>query len=110
MIIADYVNAIESKDYQALSRCFADNCRLFDYCPAVVGQDNFYIYGKRAVDMFYHNKFILGGLSIQDPMIVDERTVNFYASYGGPMVHVIVNIESYDARTVLIKEMVIRPA
>ena len=41
MIIADYVNAMESKDYQALSRCFADNCRLVDYCPAVVGQDNF---------------------------------------------------------------------
>ena len=32
MIIADYVNAMESKDYQALSRCFADtsDVNIFD--------------------------------------------------------------------------------
>ena len=53
---------------------------------------------------------MLGGLSIQDPMIVDERTVNYYASYGGPIVHVIATIESYDPKSGLIKEMVIRPA
>ncbi|WP_418700896.1 hypothetical protein, partial [Barnesiella intestinihominis] len=25
---------------------------------------------------FYHNKFILGGLSVSSPRIADERTVN----------------------------------
>ena len=110
MIIADFIRAMEAKDYTGMSRCFSDNCRLFDYCPASTGQDNSFIYGPRAVNMFYHNKFVLGGLSIKDPMIVDERTVNFYANYGGPIVHVVANIESYDPKSGHIKEMVIRPA
>lgn len=110
MIIADFIKAVEAKDYVGTSKCFSDNCRLFDYCPASTGKDNSFIYGPRAVDMFYHNKFVLCGLSIQDPMIVDERTVNFYASYGGLIVHVVANIESYDPKSGLIKEMVIRPA
>ena len=110
MIVNEFVTALQNKDHVALSRCFTEECRLFDYCPASTGQDNSFIYGPRAVDMFYHNKFILGGLSIQDPMIVDERTVNYYASYGGPIVHVIATIESYDPKSGLIKEMVIRPA
>ena len=110
MIIADYVRAMESKDYKALSECFSDSCRLFDYCPAGAGKDNSFIYGRRAIDMFYHNKFILGGLSIHDPQIVDERTVNYYANYGGVIMHVVANIESYDPRSGFIKEMVIRPA
>ena len=109
-MIQKVIDAMQAGDYVALSECFAPNGRLFDYCPAATGQDNSFIYGPRAVDMFYHNKFVLGGLSIQDPMIVDERTVNYYASYGGPIVHVVANIESYDPKSGLIREMVIRPA
>ena len=110
MIIADFIKAMTNKDYRALSQCFSDNCRLFDYCPSSIGKDNSFIYGPRAVDMFYHNRFVLHSLTIHDPMIVDERTVNYYANYGGPLVHVVANIESYDPKTGLIKEMVIRPA
>lgn len=110
MVIADYAKAMENKDYTALSECFADHCRLFDYCPAGIGQDNFYIYGKRAVDMFYHNQFILGGLSVADPVIVDERTVNLYINYGGIIHHAVASIEAYDPKSGLISEMVIRPA
>lgn len=110
MIIADFVNAMERKDYKAMSECFSDACRLFDYCPLRVKNENYYIYGKWAVDMFYHNKFVLGGLSVLDPQIVDERTVNLYISYGGAMNHAVATIESYDPKSGLIKEMVIRPA
>lgn len=110
MMIADFSRAMEEKDYRALAGCFAEQCRLFDYCPAGVGKENFYIYGKKAVDMFYHNKFILGGLHVADPVIVDERTVNFYCNYGGIIIHAQATIEAYDAKTGLIKEMVIRPA
>ena len=109
MMIADFSRAMENKDHKALSDCFAEQCRLFDYCPAGVGKENFYIYGKRAVDMFYHNKFILRGLKIYDPVIVDERTVNFYCNYGG-IIHAVATIEAYDPKTGLIKELVIRPA
>lgn len=110
MVIADYTNAMESKNYTALANCFAEQSRLFDYCPAGIGRENFYIYGRNAVDMFYHNQFVLGGLTVVDPVIVDERTVNFYCSYGGVILHAVAMIESYDPKTGLIKEMVIRPA
>lgn len=110
MMIADYSRAMVNKDYAALSQCFSEQCRLFDYCPSGAGEENYFIYGKRAVDMFYHNKFVLGGLSIQDPLIVDERTLNFYCNYGGVVIHAVASIESYDPRSGLIKEMVIRPA
>lgn len=110
MIIADYRLAMLNKDYKALSQCFASECRLFDYCPAGAGLDNYFIYGRRAVDMFYHNKFVLGGLKIQDPVIMDERTLNFYGTYNGVIIHAVATIESYDRETGLIKEMVIRPA
>ena len=40
MMIWDYINAMENKDYVALSKCFSENCRLFDYCPGNIGQEN----------------------------------------------------------------------
>lgn len=110
MIIKQFSDAMVSKDYIALSMCFDNMCRLFDYCPAGIGKENFYIYGRTAVDMFYHNKFILGGLSVFDPVIVDERTVNFYVSYNGTIIHAVASIEAYDPKSGLIREMVIRPA
>ena len=110
MLIADFSKAMENKDYKALSRCFAERCRMYDYCPAGAGEENYYIYGNRAVDMFYHNKFVLGGLTVYDPVIVDERTVNFYCSYGGVIIHAVATIENYDPKSGLIKELVIRPA
>lgn len=110
MIIADYRDALLNKDYKALSECFSSHCRLFDYCPHGAGQNNFYINGREAIDMFYHNKFILGGYSIVDPIIVDERTLNFYGYYGGVIIHAQASIESYDPESGLIKEMVVRPA
>ena len=97
MLIADFIHAMEKKDYKAMSQCFASQCRLFDYCTPE-GTPNFFVYGRRAMDMFYHNKFLL------------ERTVNFYINYGGIINHAVANIESYDSSTGLIKEMVIRPA
>ena len=83
MMIKQFIDAMFQKDYSALSQCFCEQSRLFDYCPAALGLSNYYVYGSRAIDMFYHNKFVLGGYAIYDPEIVDERTVNFYASYAG---------------------------
>ena len=102
MMIKNFIDAMAAKDYAALSQCFCDQSRMFDYCPSVRG--------ARAIDMFYHNKFFLGGFAVYDPEIVDERTANFYASYGGGILHAVATIEAYDKKTGLIKELVIRPA
>lgn len=110
MIIADFVRALQAKDHKAMAACFADECRLFDYYPLRIKNENYYIYGRWAVEMFYHNKFVLGGLSVLDPRIVDERTVNLYINYGGQVNHALATIESYDPVSGLIRELVIRPA
>ncbi len=110
MILADFAHAMERKDYVAMSKCFADSSRLFDYCPAGLGKENFHIYGSLAIEMFYHNQFFLGGLAVYDAQIDSERTTNFYISYGGTILHATATIEAYDAKTGLIREMVIRPA
>ena len=44
--------------------------------------------------MYYHNAFVLGGFSIMDPRVVDDRTVNFYANYRGTVIHALAQIEN----------------
>jgi hypothetical protein len=110
MLIHDFAKAMVAKDYVGVSKCFAEQSRCFDYCPAYAGLDNFYVFGRPAIEMFYHNKFVLGGLSAMDPVIQDERNVNLYISYGGTIVHAAVTILNYDPQNGLIQELVIRPA
>ena len=110
MMIHDFVTALTSKDFVRLSKCFSEDCRLVDYGPACVGKENSFIYGQNAVNMFYHNKFVLGSHAVQSPLINSERSVNFYTDYGNNSIaHVVATIETYDASSGLIKEMVIRP-
>lgn len=110
MLIEDFVNAMQQKDYIALSKCFAEHCQVYDYCPACVGKPNSYVYGASAVEMFYHNKFVLDGLAVKDADIESPDTVNFYISYGGFYTHASACIERYDRKSHLISVMVIRPA
>ena len=100
MVINDFVSAMQSKDHEALAACFAEECRLFDYCPSVV---------KR------QNSFLFGGFGMLDPRVVNERTVNFYADYNGTIIHALAQIEnctdgSCSLDDSLIRELVIRPA
>ena len=110
MLINDFVDAMQKKDYVALSRCFADHCQVYDYCPSCVGKANSYVYGASAVEMFYHNKFVLDGLSLTHPDVETPESANFYISYGGFYMHATACIEKFDRKSRLISVMVIRPA
>ncbi len=110
MLIADIVHSLVNKDHVALANCFADRCRLFDYCPMYLDRENFHIYGRCAVEMFYHNQFVLRGLAAYDPVIEDERTANLYISYGGTIIHVRATIEKYSPVDGRVMELMITPA
>ncbi len=115
MVINDFVAAMQNKDHRALAECFTEECRLFDYCPSVVSRQNSFLYGRNAIEMFFHNKFTFGGFGMRDPRIVNERTVNFYADYNGTIIHALAQIENCSDGTCslddsLIEELVIRPA
>lgn len=109
MIIDDYIKALQDKDYEALGACFAEQSRMFDYCPSLVGKENIFLYGNKAIDMFFHNQFVMGGFSVSDPHMVNSRTVNFYANYAGVIIHALAQIESVDDDG-KIQELVVRPA
>lgn len=115
MVINDFVAAMQAKDHEALSACFAQECRLFDYCPSLAARPNSFLYGRNAIEMFYHNKFAFGGFSMQDPRVINEHTVNFYANYNGTIIHALAQIENCTEEScaiddTLIQELVIRPA
>lgn len=114
MVINDFVTAAQNKDHKALAACFATECRMHDYCPEMAGRQNSFLYGKHAIEMFYHNKFTFGGFTMLDPRVTSPNAVNFYANYQGTMIHAVAQIETCNDGVCtlddsLIQEMVIRP-
>ncbi len=115
MVINDFTTAMQNKDHHALAACFTQECRLVDYCPSMVQRQNSFVYGRNAIEMFFHNKFMFGGFGMLDARVVNEHTVNFYADYNGTIIHALAQIENCNDGVCsrddsLIRELVIRPA
>lgn len=108
-MIEKVIEAMLKKDYVSLSKCFAQKCRYFDYCPIGTKKENYHIYGSAGIEMFFHNKFVFNIFSISDPIIDDENTANYLVSYGGTYLHVQAKAEQYSDDG-LIQELVVRPA
>ncbi len=108
-MIKKYVEAMEKGDYKALAECFADKCKYFDYCPGNNNRTNFHVFGKTAIDMFFHNKFVFRILSISDPVIESETTANFLICYSGTYLYAKATIERF-SEDGLIQELTVRPA
>lgn len=108
-MIQQYIDAMMKGDYKALAECFAPKCRYFDYCPIGTNRDNYHVYGKVAVEMFFHHKFTFRILSISDPVIESDTSANFLVSYGGTYLYARASIESADENG-LIQELTVRPA
>lgn len=108
-MIEKYIAAMQAQDYKALAECFAPKCRYFDYCPIGVNRDNYHVYGKTAIEMFFHNKFTFRIISISDPVIENDTTANFLVAYGGTYLHARATIE-LATEDGLIQELTVRPA
>ena len=108
-MIEKYIEAMQNGDYKALAACFAPKCRYFDYCPIGANRDNYHVYGRSAIEMFFHNKFTFGILSISDPVIESPTCANFLVAYGGTYLHARATIE-LATEDGLIQELTVRPA
>lgn len=108
-MIRKYVDAMTRGDHKALAECFDPKCRYFDYCPIGANRDNYHVYGRTAVEMFFHNKFTFQILSVSDPVIEDEHSANFLVAYGGTYLYARATIERY-TEDGLIQELTVRPA
>ena len=61
-MIEKYIEAMQKGDYKALAACFAPKCRYFDYCPIGANHDNYHVYGREAIEMFFHHRQLPGVL------------------------------------------------
>lgn len=109
-MISKVVNALLERDYRALGSCFSENCTYFDYCPALNGDQNYYIYGNVCIEMFFREKFASKRYRIAEPIIESARRASFFCEYNdGPYIFARMDIEEFDNMG-LIKKAVIHPA
>ena len=68
--IEKYVEAMENKDFAGLAELFTEGGILCDYCTTSASQQEYHIYGKEAINMFFRNKFGFRRYSILDAEVV----------------------------------------
>jgi hypothetical protein len=108
-MIRKLMKALTEKDYKAMAECFSENCKYFDYCPSLNGEQNYFVYGSDCVEMFFRNRFTFDYLEVADPQFEDENTATFFGAYNGPYVYARLKIEAYDDSG-LIQKVLVTPA
>jgi ketosteroid isomerase-like protein len=108
-MIEKVMNALTEKDAGALAECFSEDCRYFDYCPSSNGEQNYFIYGRACIEMFFQNRFTFDYFEAGDPVIEDGNTASYFGAYCGPYVYARLRIEEYDDAG-LIRKVVVHPA
>lgn len=107
--IEKYIDAMINKDYKALSELFDDNGSYNDYCAVFSERQNdYHIFGKEAIEMFFRNKFAFFQYGASSPEILNDNTVIFLANMGGYYIKVMAEIESQTEDGKII-ELVVRP-
>lgn len=51
--IEKYIDALVKCDNKALADTFAPEGTLRDYCPNSTGRQEYHVYGREAIDMFF---------------------------------------------------------
>lgn len=106
--IEKYIDALTRCDHKALADIFVADGSLRDYCPNSNGKQEYHIYGKEAIEMFFKNKFIFRQYLISDAEIVNENQAEFIASIGGYNVMAIATIRKTDENG-LVERLTVRP-
>ncbi len=109
MMISKITSALCDKNYRALSACFSKDGVYIDYCPALVGKECYYAYGRETVEMFIRNRFVHEGLEFGSVKIESETKATFFVSYGAPYMYAVAEVEEVDAEGLVLK-FVVRPA
>ena len=105
-MIHKLINAMYKKDYYGMAECFAQDCRYHDYCPSLNGMENYFVYGREAIEMFFRNRFIHNHFDIASPRIKNEREATFFGSYDGPFVFARLIVEEIDENGLITKVVI----
>ena len=106
--IEKYIDALKRCDNKGLADIFAEDGSLRDYCPNSTGRQEYHIYGREAIDMFFKNKFSFRQYLISEVEIVNDTQAEFIASIGGYYVMAIATVRRVDENG-LITRLTVRP-
>ena len=106
--IEKYVQAMEKKDFEGLAKLFTKDGILCDYCTTSSTQQEYHIYGREAIDMFFRNKFGFRQYSISEAEIANEKQAEFIANFGGYHIMAIATVLSVYENG-LIQRLTVRP-
>lgn len=106
--IEKYVEAMEKKDFAGLANLFTKDGILCDYCTTSSTQQEYHIYGREAIDMFFRNKFGFRQYSIAEAEIANEKQAEFIANFSGYHIMAIATVLEVD-ESGLIQRLTVRP-
>lgn len=106
--IEKYVEAMENKDYVGLAELFAPEGILCDYCTGSTAQNEYHIYGREAINMFFRNKFTFYRYAVKDAEVVGDTQAEFIAEVDGYHIMAIATIRKDDENG-LIQMLTVRP-
>ena len=108
-MIGKILEALCAADETALSRCFAEDGKLYDYCPCVNGGEAHIVYGREGIELLYRSLFAVRRLTAAEPAADGADTGTFFGSYDGPFVFARLRIEELDGDG-LIRRVTVCPA
>ena len=110
--IEKYVEAMQNKDYVALSQLFDDNGSYNDFCTRLsMKQNEYHVFGKEGIEMFFRNKFAFFQYGISEAKVTNDHEATFISNMGGYYVKAVAKIEEFvdnDDENKIIK-LVVRP-
>ena len=106
--IEKYVEAMENKDFAGLANLFTKSGILCDYCTNSSSQQEYHIYGREAINMFFRNKFGFRQYSIAEAEVKNDIQAEFIANFGGYNIMAIATVRGVDENG-LIERLTVRP-
>ncbi len=96
-IIDQYIEALENRDYQELANLFTPDGYYIDYSVSNTPQNDYHLYGREAISMFFRNRFLFRRYSISDPVVMNGRQAEFIARIDDYNIMVIASIQQSTA-------------
>ncbi len=105
--IEKYIDAALNKDFDGVAQLFTKYGHYNDYTPNGASQQEFHVYGREAISMFFRNKFFFHQYLLSDPKILNDHQVEFVATFGGYSLVALADLEY--AEDGQIHRMTVRP-
>jgi len=105
-LIEKALNALKDMDYKTFASCFSEDGKYYDFCPSSNGHDNWFAYGREAIEMFFRNRFTFSHLIVSDPVPESDTRATFFGAYDGPYLYAKFEIAEIAADGLIAKAVV----